>query len=128
MDETIHRIETMCRIVSMRSCFDAEYNDGLFASLLDSDRFEHLLRDPVMRSKFDRLFRLRSDSRYCIIQEKGRTDSPMVSCLIYAEPNAENVSAEDQMLAVEMAGHQSTGAFNSMVRDLSCLLGYTVGW
>ena len=126
IDETIRRIEAIYRIVSIRPCFDAEYNDRLYASILDSDRFQNLLRDPIMRSKFDRLFRLRSDSRYCVIQDKGKADSPMVSCLIYAESNAEQVSAEDKMLTVEIATHQSVDTFNSMERDLSCLLGYTV--
>ncbi len=56
VDETIHRIETMYRIVSTRPCFDAEYNNRLYASTLGSDRFETMLQDPVMRSKFDRLF------------------------------------------------------------------------
>jgi hypothetical protein len=126
IDETIRRIETMYRIVSIRPCFDAENNDRLYASILDSDRFQNQLRDPIMRSRFDRLFRLRSDSRYCVLQDKEKADRPMVSCLIYAEPNAEQVSAGDQMLTVEFATGQSAHDFHSMVRDLSCLLGYTI--
>ncbi len=61
-----------------------------------------------------------------MIQEKGQVDSPVVSCLIYAEPDADHVSAEDKMLTVEMVAHQSAQAFNSMVRDLCRLLGYTI--
>lgn len=58
VDETIHRTETMYRIVFIRPCFDAEYNDRLCVSILGSDRFQTMLREPGMRSRFDRLFRL----------------------------------------------------------------------
>ena len=58
VDETIHRTETMYRIVIIRPCFDAEYNDRLYVSILGSDRFQTMLREPGMRSRFDRLFRL----------------------------------------------------------------------
>lgn len=61
-----------------------------------------------------------------MIQEKGQVNGPMVSCLIYAEPIAEQVSARDHILTVESEERQSAHAFNSMVRDLCRLLGYTV--